>query len=109
MLDLNCDLEMSDFTNLCSAFSVEWFLVLRNPLVDTSKQLTLHLKCVMSVEKWAYLFVFSSCLVSRFLSAGHVSSNKWMVCLCLSRITMSGFCEVTQSSGGIEPKVKVGK
>ena len=51
MLDLNCDLEMSDFTNLCSAFSVEWFLVLRNPLVDTSKQLTLHLKCVMSVVK----------------------------------------------------------
>ena len=41
MLDLNCDLEMFFFTNLCNSFSVEWFLVLMNPLVDTSKQFTL--------------------------------------------------------------------
>ena len=48
MLDLNCDLVMSDFTNLCNAFSVEWFLVLMNPLVDTSKQFNLHFSSEMS-------------------------------------------------------------
>ena len=51
MLDLNCDLVMSDFTNLCNAFSVEWFLVLMNPLVDTSKQFTLHFSSEMSAAK----------------------------------------------------------
>ena len=55
MLDLNCDLEMSDFTNLCNSLSVEWFLVLRNPLVDTSKHFTLHFSWVMSAAKWEYI------------------------------------------------------
>merc|ERR1712016_312061 len=41
--------------------------------------------------------------MSIFLSAGHVSSYRWMAFLWLSTITMSGFCEVTHSSGGIEP------
>ena len=51
MFDLNCDFVMLGLTNLCSVFSVEWFLVERNPLVDTSKQFTLQLRCVMSVVK----------------------------------------------------------
>ena len=51
MFDLNCDLVMFGLTNLWSVFSVEWFLVERNPLVDTSKQFTLQLRCVMSVVK----------------------------------------------------------
>ena len=58
MLDLNCDLVMSDFTNLCNAFSVEWFLVLMNPLVDTSKQFTLHFSSEMSAAKWEYFCFF---------------------------------------------------
>ena len=45
MFDLNCDLVMFGLTNLWSVFSVEWFLVERNPLVDTSKQLTLYFVC----------------------------------------------------------------
>jgi len=94
---------MFGLTNLWSVFSVEWFLVERNPLVDTSKQFTLQLRCVMSVVKWAYLLLFSVFRVSMFLSAGQVSSYRWITFLWLSMITMSGFCEVTQISGGIEP------
>ena len=52
---------MPGLTNLCSVFSVEWFLVLRNPLVDTSKQFTLQLRCVMSKEKPCRFFSLSKC------------------------------------------------
>ena len=55
------------------------------------------------MAKWAYLLLFSVLRMSIYLSAGQVSSKRWMVCLWLSMITMSGFCEVTHSSGGIEP------
>ena len=52
---------MPGLTNLCSVFSVEWFLLLRNPLVDTSKQFTLQLRCVMSKEKPCRFFSLSKC------------------------------------------------
>ena len=50
MFDLNCDFVMLGLTNLWSVFSVEWFLVERNPLLDTSKQFTWQLRCVISVH-----------------------------------------------------------
>ena len=50
-----------------------------------------------------HLLLFSRFLASIFLSAGHVSSYRWMAFLWLSMITMSGFGAVTQSSGGMKP------
>ena len=63
---------MFGLTNLWSVFSVEWILVERNPLLDTSKQFTLQLSCVMSVVKWAYLLLFSVFRMLMFFSAGLV-------------------------------------
>ena len=103
MFDLNCDCVISGLMNLCSVFSVEWFLVETKPLEVTSKQFTVHVYCEMSVIKCAYLLLFCVCLVSMCFSEGQVSSNRWTFFLCLSSITISGFCAVTHSSGGMDP------
>ena len=89
------------FIYLCSVESVEWFLVEIKPLLDTSKASREHLYAVISVMKCEYLFVLFVWRLSMWSSRGQVSSNRWMVFLCLSRITMSGFWTVTQSSGGL--------
>ena len=103
MFALNLDCVVSGFMNLWSVLSVVWFLVERNPLVDTSKQFTLQVYSEMSVVKCEYLLLFSLCLVSICFSEGQVSSNRWIVFFWLSMITMSGFSAVTQNSGGMEP------
>ena len=91
MFFLNWVILMFGFMNLCNVESVVWFLVDTKPLLDTSKQLTLHLYSVISVVKCEYLLLFSKFLVSICFSKGQVSSNRWMVLLCLFRMTMSGF------------------
>ena len=103
MFDLRCDLLIPGLVNLYSVLSVEWFLLDMKPLEDTSKQFNVHLKYGMSVRKCAYLLLFSVFLVSICFSDGHLSSNRCIVFLCLSSITISGFSAVTHSSGGIEP------
>ena len=55
--------------------NVEWFLLDIKPLEDTSKQFTVHLYCVMSVTKWAYLFDYSVFLMLIISSRGHVNSK----------------------------------
>ena len=82
---------MFGLMNLCNVDSVVWFLVDRKPLLDTSKQFTIHLYSVMSVVKCEYLLLFSKCLVSMCFSKGQVCSNRWMVLLRLFRMTISGF------------------
>ena len=94
---------MVGLMNLCSVASVVWFRDVRKPLDDTSKAFTLHLYSLMSVVKCAYLLLFSVCRWSILFSLGHVSSKRWMVFALSSRITMSGFNVVTQSSCGMEP------
>ena len=42
MFDLNCDLVMSGLMNLCNVFNVEWIIVEKKPLDETSKQASLH-------------------------------------------------------------------
>ena len=68
-------------TNLRSVFSVEWFLVVRKPLVDTSKQDTVHFYPVQSVMKCAYFFFL-------FLSA---NIQCWP-----HSLRLTGICELEQ-------------
>ena len=102
MFNLNCDLVMPGLMKLCSVFRVVWFLLVMNPLDETSKQLTVHLNSVMSVVKCAYLLHFSKFLVSIYFSPGQVSSKMCIFFFSLSRITMSDFSVVTHNSGGID-------
>ena len=58
ILYLKLDCVVRGFMNLCNLFSVVWFLVVRKPLVETSKQSTEKVYSVMSEVKWAYLLLF---------------------------------------------------
>ena len=55
----------------------------------------------MSAVKWAYLLLFSRCLLSMYISPGQVSLNMCRFFFSLSSIKMTGFNVVTHSSGGI--------
>ena len=107
MFSLNSFSFMLGLQNACKSFSRRWFSGDKYPLEPTSKQVTLHFICSMSVMKCAYLLFFSLFLRFIFGSSGHVSSNRSIVDFFSSIITMSGLRGVIQISTGTVPPVGV--
>ena len=56
---IKSDFLMPFLMNLCNVCSVLWFLVFMNPVLETSKQLTVVEYPVMSVRKCEYFLDFS--------------------------------------------------
>ena len=92
---------------LCSACKLVLFLGFIKPVLLTLKQKSVQVYPVISARKGVYFWVLSLCVCSLFILRGIVSSNIWMVFMCLSSITISSFRLVTHRAGGIVPPLGV--
>ena len=78
-----------------------------NPLTPISNAVIFGARLVMSVNKYAYLFVLCKFLVLILDSNGTVNSHMATEDDLLSMMTMSGLLEVIVNSGGIVPPLSV--